>query len=51
MARLPDPVAEEINITWNEGYLSSEKSFFSSLGNLVRVASAKEREERGEDKQ
>lgn len=51
MARLPDPVVDEINITWNEECQLSEKNLFSSLGNLVRVAQAKEREDRGEDKQ
>lgn len=48
MARLPDPVVDEIDVTWEEGYVSLEKSIFSQLGNLVRIAEAKEREMEGE---
>ncbi|MDR7856340.1 hypothetical protein [Tissierella sp.] len=50
MGRLPDLVTEEIAAAYDENYEALEKSLFNALGNLVRVAEAKEIEEKGKEK-
>lgn len=45
MARLPEPVIEEMNATWDEDYPLREKNFYSILGQAIRNRSKAERVE------
>lgn len=38
MARLPDPITEELRVDWDDGYEAMKKNFYSMIGQSVRSA-------------
>lgn len=50
MARLPEPVCEEVRAVWGEGYKDLQDSFFKIIGQAIRKRSRAEKK-KGEEKE